>query len=84
MQPELSGWLETRRPRERLGAPVVEAVAEVMGLVAMRRREEGLVSSRPLTELKSCRLERSDMEEEVDIVWKMGMMEGSLRVRERG
>ena len=43
------------------------AVAEVMGLVAIRRREEGLVSSRPLMELKSCRLERSDMEE-VDIV----------------
>lgn len=66
-----------------MGAPIVAAVAEVMGLVAMRRRED-LVSSRPLTELKSCRLERSDIEEEVDIVWKMGMMEGSLRVRERG
>lgn len=67
-----------------MGAPVAEDVTEVMGLVAMRRRDEALVSSRPLTELKSCRLERSDMEEEVGIVWKMGMMEGSLRVRERG
>jgi hypothetical protein len=66
-----------------LGTPEVALVAVEMGLVAMRRRDEGLESSRE-PPLKSCRLDRSDMEEEVDIVWKIGMIEGSLRVRERG
>jgi hypothetical protein len=68
-----------------LGAPVVEPLVEVvMGEEAMRSNEEDLASSMLQTPLRSCKLERSDMEEEVDIVWKMGIIEGSLKVRERG
>lgn len=46
---------------------MVAPVVLETGLVAMRRRDEGFESSRE-PPLKSCRLERSDMEEEVDIV----------------
>lgn len=80
LQPELSGWLETRRPRERLGVGLIPSSFEASeeGIIdsdwkrgisgSLRVRESGYAEVMEVLELESDMLlekgERGDMDDD--------------------